>query len=318
MMREILKLREEIEGIDREIVGLLDRRMALVEKLGRLKAKEGLPLRDLERERDLLERLSGMSLKALRSGELQGIYRIVFAQSVLRQRELLHRGPNPFPICVSVLASSKEEAERMIEEVSQKAEMVELRIDSLGDALPEIPQGLPLVLTNRKREEGGFFEGSERERVRRLKEATLALRPRYVDLEASTPEDLKEEILEMGVDVILSQHDFSQTPPPEELLARLDGMICPGSALYKVVTMAQGPEDSLKVLLFLAEAKRRGHSVVGHAMGEHGRLSRILGPFFGASFVYASAGKGKEAAPGQMTPEELREGWMLLGRWLNG
>lgn len=318
MMDEVCKLREEIEAVDREIVRLLDRRMALVERLGRLKARGGLPLRDPERERELLDRLCGLALTSLRPAELQTIYRAIFSQSVLRQMEVLGGSGNPFPVCVSVLASNREEAEAVLRSLPQRAEMAELRIDALEDGLPQAPTGLPLVLTNRRRDEGGFFEGPEEERVRRLKEAIEALGPRYVDLEAATPEALKEEVLGLGVEVILSHHDFTGTPPPEELMGRLEGMARPGVALYKLVTMARGPEDSLKFLGFVAEARRRGLRVVGHAMGRHGRLSRLLSPFFGAPFVYASPAEGREAAPGQMTPEELREGWIALGRWVDG
>lgn len=315
-MDEVLKLRQEIEGLDREIVRLLDRRMALVEELGRLKAQRGLPLRDPRREKELLERLRGVGLRALRPRELEGIYRAVFAHSLLRQMKASGKGI-PFEVCVSILVRRKEEAEEVLRSLPERAEMAELRIDALEDGLPQVPPGLTLVLTNRRKAEGGLFEGGEDERIRRLKEAAATLRPQYLDLEASTPEVLKEEVLGMGLEVILSHHDFSGTPPPEELLARLEGMARRGVSLYKVVTMARGPEDSLKVLLFLAEATKRGYKVVGHAMGERGRLSRLLSPFFGAPFVYASLGEGREAAPGQMTPEELREGWMILRRWLD-
>jgi 3-dehydroquinate dehydratase len=48
-------------------------------------------------------------------------------------------------------------------------------------------------------------------------------------------------------------------------------------------------------------------------MGEYGSPSRILSPLFGGLYTYASVGAGKEVARGQISIENLRSIYMLMG-----
>jgi 3-dehydroquinate dehydratase len=48
-------------------------------------------------------------------------------------------------------------------------------------------------------------------------------------------------------------------------------------------------------------------------MGKAGRVSRLLSPIFGGFFTFASLGRGAETAPGQMSIEEMRAAYKLLG-----
>jgi len=42
-------------------------------------------------------------------------------------------------------------------------------------------------------------------------------------------------------------------------------------------------------------------------MGEQGRISRVMAPLLGSHLTYAALDKGEEAAPGQMTVEEMKQ-----------
>jgi 3-dehydroquinate dehydratase len=42
-------------------------------------------------------------------------------------------------------------------------------------------------------------------------------------------------------------------------------------------------------------------------------MSRLLSPVFGSFFTFASLERGAETAPGQMTVQELRTAYELLG-----
>jgi 3-dehydroquinate dehydratase len=48
-------------------------------------------------------------------------------------------------------------------------------------------------------------------------------------------------------------------------------------------------------------------------MGENGKVSRLLSPLFGAFFTFASLEQGNETAPGQMTIQDMRASYELLG-----
>ncbi|MDK2463258.1 MAG: chorismate mutase, partial [Candidatus Korarchaeota archaeon] len=55
-MGEISELRGRIDGIDREILRLLDERTRRVRESGRIKRRRGLSVRDPERGRHIIER----------------------------------------------------------------------------------------------------------------------------------------------------------------------------------------------------------------------------------------------------------------------
>ncbi len=77
-----------------------------------------------------------------------------------------------------------------------------------------------------------------------------------------------------------------------------------------MITTAQRFEDNLTVLQLIAEsAEIRKISL---AMGSLGSISRVLCPLVGGDFTYASIGKGKESAPGQITVSELRKIYEMM------
>ena len=54
---DLYKLRMEIDRVDTELLPLLLRRMELVHRVGILKDLKGLPVRDLSRETEVLEKV---------------------------------------------------------------------------------------------------------------------------------------------------------------------------------------------------------------------------------------------------------------------
>lgn len=58
---DLQELREEIDGIDREIVKLYVRRMETAKAIGAWKRENGMPVYDPERERCLLDRVAAQA-----------------------------------------------------------------------------------------------------------------------------------------------------------------------------------------------------------------------------------------------------------------
>ncbi len=81
-------IREEIDGIDSELLRLLNRRMELAIEVGRIKACSGLPLFYPEREAIIFERLSKLNSGPLSEESLRFIYREILAASRLMQYKL--------------------------------------------------------------------------------------------------------------------------------------------------------------------------------------------------------------------------------------
>jgi len=161
------------------------------------------------------------------------------------------------------------------------------------------------VLTCRAKSEGGEFKGSEEERQEVLLNLSK-LRPAYVDIELSLAQS-KPEILNSiessGASMILSWHNFEDTPSIQFLKGTLD-KAKPLGEIVKIVTMAKDFSDNVSILNLYKYSKPNG--LIAFCMGKKGQISRILCPIFGSPFTYASL-PGLSTAPAQIMVKELRE-----------
>lgn len=88
--------RDEIDRIDREIAGLFQRRMEVVEGVARYKLERGIPVLDVQREREVLAAKAELADDAAMRGDLAALFESVMAISRRRQRVLIHEtGPEP-------------------------------------------------------------------------------------------------------------------------------------------------------------------------------------------------------------------------------
>jgi chorismate mutase / prephenate dehydratase len=88
---ELRRLRHQIDSIDRRIVALLNERAALAREAGRVKAGEGRrAIRDAEREREVLLRVTIANEGPLGQADLLALYRRLMAAS--RALEARDRG----------------------------------------------------------------------------------------------------------------------------------------------------------------------------------------------------------------------------------
>ncbi len=217
-------------------------------------------------------------------------------------------------ICIPIMARTQSTALMQMERGFPLADILELRIDQINgldlEALMSGKQGKILV-TNRRRDEGGGFSGTERERVELLKEA-VALGADYVDVEVRTEEALIEELSaeirnhHARTKWIISHHDFSGTPSVRALRRRLDECRRTGADIIKIVTYAHTMEDNLRALGLIPHARGKDVEIIAFCMGEMGRISRVMAALLGSYFSYASLEKGTESAPGQLTVEEMK------------
>lgn len=65
MSRTLPELRKEMDDVNRRMLALFARRMALAEEIGRRKGEQALPLRDPGREREILDWAAGALEPAL-------------------------------------------------------------------------------------------------------------------------------------------------------------------------------------------------------------------------------------------------------------
>ena len=202
-------------------------------------------------------------------------------------------------ICVSV--SSKVGLKEAIE---AGAEMLELRLDLIGEAPADlyalIPGGIRTVVTCRP---GAYGEG---ERLKLL-QTGIKLGAAYVDLEiersAADLNKIRSMAKEHGTALIISYHDFERTGDREDLESIMIACYEKGGDIAKIATQVNGHGD-IRNLLGLYDLPGR-KVILG--MGQLGRITRVVGPYLGAEFTFASTGHSAVTAPGQLSLKELND-----------
>lgn len=214
-----------------------------------------------------------------------------------------------YKTCVSVAGKTPRSMASRAAAALRASEYAELRLDflrpgSIPAALDMVGRSLSrCVCTLRPVWEGGRFEGSESERASILK-LVAEYGPRMVDIEASAlsrNKGLASYVRGTGTPILASWHDFSGTPGSARLSGKLASMrrLSPH---VKMATTARGPGDAARILSMYGRFS--GGSLVAFAMGEHGRLSRILCLYMGSPWTYVSI--GRPVAPGQYSLAQVR------------
>lgn len=78
---DVLRSRRCIDAADRALVRLLNQRIKLSIRIGRLKRAHGLPLFDPQRERDILRRARRTNGGPLDARALRAVYRALLGES---------------------------------------------------------------------------------------------------------------------------------------------------------------------------------------------------------------------------------------------
>ena len=218
-------------------------------------------------------------------------------------------------ICVAIAAEDVERAGEALQGVnSSSTDLVEIRLDYMETVTNleslRTKTELPLIATNRWRREGGRFRGAEEERIDCLLKACDAGFD-HIDIELAASEAI-DRLKEKGVSLIISHHDFTGTPSIFRLKEILDEMIELRPDICKIVGTSLTDDDNLTYLNLIRGERARAR-IVSFGMGDRGIISRILSPIFGGEYTYASMGKGKATAQGQLSVEKLREIYRLMG-----
>jgi len=204
--------------------------------------------------------------------------------------------------------------EKMYRAQGEGADLLEWRLDVTRDpgveaVLAKSP--LPVIATVRSVEQGGHFSGTREEQLRLLIRAATS-GSSYIDWEFRSGEPLPDELAGMRERVILSYHDFAQTPEDKELESLFDRMAALSTGVVKVVTLAQRMEDNISLLNLIGRGRKRGIEVVAFCLGPLGRISRLACPLMGGAFTFVALESGGEAAPGQLTLAKMRQLLELL------
>jgi 3-dehydroquinate dehydratase type I len=187
------------------------------------------------------------------------------------------------------------------------ANLLEWRLDvTRGPAVESVLRQapLPIIATVRSVDHGGHFDGSKEEQLQLLLRAATG-GSSYVDWEFRGEKDLPDELASMRERVILSYHNFRETPPENTLKSLFNEMAALRAGMVKVVTLAQEMEDNISLLNLIGQGRKQGLKVVAFCLGSLGRISRVACLLVGGAFTYAALERGAEAAPGQFSLPEM-------------
>ncbi|GDY15926.1 3-dehydroquinase [Nitrosopumilaceae archaeon] len=215
-----------------------------------------------------------------------------------------------YKTCVTIAENSSYKIKQNLKDALKKSDYVEIRFDFLKTN--EIPKTLEtikndlkrVVCTLRPKSEGGKFEGSEKERISILK-LIAEYNPFLLDVEFNTIKENKElanYLKSTKTKLLISWHDFKKTPKFSELKNIMSKMT-KFSHNVKIVTTAKSVDDSTRTLQLYS--KNEKNNLIAFAMGDNGRISRILCLYLGSPYTYVSL--GKPVAPGQLSIDEVKK-----------
>lgn len=203
-------------------------------------------------------------------------------------------------ICTSIGTLSCEECLNIL----AKSECAEIRLDLNSYSIAEIRQifafPIPLIATCRL----GTLNDAERVVV--LKTAVES-GASMLDLELESSAVLFDEMRAFaqthGCRVIVSYHNYYETPARDSLEKILDQCFYAGADIAKIACLAVKPADAAEILSLYAANK----NIVAISMGEYGKITRLAAPFLGAPFTYASVADHTPTADGQMEVSTLKQ-----------
>lgn len=200
-------------------------------------------------------------------------------------------------ICVPITATDMVSAITDIRNASQEADLLELRIDYLPEpAIKDLMEAatVPVIVTNRVQSEGGYFKGSEPERIAYLQQA-IDLGADFVDIEYRHLVPLEKK----STKLIVSFHDFQCTPPDlEDIYEKIKS--CGVADIVKLSVTETSETDVARMVRLIEKGEV---DMIGICMGMEGRRTR-LHP--GNYLTFASLSHGKGSSPSQFTVEEIR------------
>ena len=213
-------------------------------------------------------------------------------------------------ICLSLTESAIDDDIALLGRYRRFVQLAELRADWLKPEqmplLKEFPRrvDLPVILTIRRKKDGGRWEGGEPERLN-LFRSQIESGYAYFDLEEDLPPQNWEEQWRQRGKTIRSFHNFDGTPG--NLSERFLSLLRRGGEIPKGAVMPRSSRDCLRIFRAAENIRQRMKDsgkwlLVG--MGDYGFPTRILAEWMGGWFTFAS-GEGRSAAPGHLDPERL-------------
>jgi|SRR5690554_4515900 len=227
-------------------------------------------------------------------------------------------------ICVPLLSRNTADLLEDAEAIkSLRPDMFEWRADYFAEIsnpakvlaalerLSAITKDYPVIFTYRDYHEGGFIKVNPQERASVIKTVINSGLVDLVDVELQSGQPMLDEIIqtahEHDVYVILSYHDFEQTPSHQKITEILLAEQEAGADLGKIAVMPKNPQDVLRLMDTVLQFNTSSAliPVIAMSMSQLGMITRISGCIYGSAVTYAAY--DKESAPGQIPVKKMHQ-----------
>jgi 3-dehydroquinate dehydratase-1 len=236
-------------------------------------------------------------------------------------------------VCVPLVSETEEALVAELKNILSRTslpDLIEWRVDFFADiqktdsvlsclkTLRPILKEIPLIFTIRAEEERGeIIPLNHQGKVELLKRVIQSRDVDILDFELLHTESFIKEIREIsseyGVKLILSYHNFDETPSTAFILKKLHESESLGADLAKLAVMPNDKADVLKLLNATLEANAVINiPLITMSMGGYGSLSRMIGSIFGSAVTFAKG--DNSSAPGQIPIEELKAVMNIVDR----
>lgn len=202
-------------------------------------------------------------------------------------------------ICFSIKTEEYVYSRFMVE--SRRGCAVELRLDDTQLETEEIkelfarPHNPTLVASYLSRGNADLTEAVE------LLSAAILSGSDMVDIGLWIPREKRVWLMNLaynkGCKIILSYHNFHETPDTETLEKIVKDGLQEGADIVKVVTTSNGGGDTARITALYD--KFRPETLIAFAMGAKGRESRLESYYRGAPLFYMATCRREKTAPGQ-------------------
>lgn len=203
-------------------------------------------------------------------------------------------------IAISINQESRRLALVDMLNAARQCDLLEVRLDRFGNA-PDLGELFthkpkPVIMCCRRPQDGGFWDGSEDERLAILRQCVIS-KAEYVEIELDVADQIRPFPPSQRV---ISYTNLQETP--DDILDIYEEAKSKNPDVIKLVTLARTPEEAWPLVQILAKAVVPT-VVVG--LGKPGIMLSLLGKRIGAPWTYAALERGMEAYPGQATVHAL-------------
>ena len=188
-----------------------------------------------------------------------------------------------------------------------------VEVDAALDRLVEGIQS-EAMFTIRSQTQGGFFPGTEDQRLAIL-DAALGRGIQWVDLEENIENGTRDALVakarEAGISIVVSRHEAS-TPGAEDIATWVKDSAAHGD-LVKFCSMISNPSDALQLVQASMDLKDSEVKFSIMGLGPGGDWMRLHAPVMGQSLVYATMRTEYALKDeGRINVRDVRDAWQLL------